>query len=165
MSRLQLVPECFAETALVKALFKEEQDYLNHAPGIHRVSAILKKRDVQDFISIGFIDKDKKNAPKYFDEFIMVESIINVEFKKHPDTNDYLILVIPAIEKFILNELEQIDLSPSDFNLPSNFNEFKKIMKKQSIGNNTGYKSILRKLAELKPNGVRFIYKCIATIR
>jgi len=38
MANLHLVPECHAETAMVKMLFEQANDLLNHAPGIQQVS-------------------------------------------------------------------------------------------------------------------------------
>ena len=42
MHKIHYVPECFAETAMVKTLF-DQLDYLDHEFGIGNVSRVLKK--------------------------------------------------------------------------------------------------------------------------
>ena len=70
MHRLQFVPECFAETTMVKELFLD-LGYINHASGISQVNTILKKEDIGNYINIGFVDNDKKNGGDcYFHHFL-----------------------------------------------------------------------------------------------
>ncbi|MEZ4826697.1 MAG: hypothetical protein R3C61_10455 [Bacteroidia bacterium] len=49
-----------------------------------------------------------------------------VLFKKHPANQDYLFVVHPAIEKFLLNELSELNKKPSDYDLPDEFIDFRK---------------------------------------
>jgi hypothetical protein len=166
MPKLQLVPECHAETAMVKALFPN-WEYLNHAPGISEVNTILKKQDVDNYLNIGFIDNDKKHVPDYFNEFILLATSedATVTFKKHTTTNDYLIVVNPAMEKFILSQLNEIKKLPSHYNLPDDFKAFKHRMKKQSIENHVGYQQLLSDLKAANTSGIRFIIKHITSLR
>ena len=141
MRNLQFVPECYAETELVKLIF-DNINYLNHGEGIHSVSSILKKPDVENYINIGFIDNDKKNIPPYFDEFIEIDKHPSIIFKKHPNTNDYILVANPAIERFILSQLLEINKQPSDYGLPNDFKEFRKTLKSMRIQHNEKYKEI-----------------------
>ncbi len=155
MHKLQLVPECYAETAMVKELFLDFV-YINHAYGIGKVCSILKKEDVRDYINIGFVDNDK-HLPPYLDSYEELGRANNVVFKKHPHTNDYIIMVNPAIEKFLLSQLNEIEKSPSDYDLPDDFKEFKHKLKTQSIQNHSGFKRMLTDLKNSRPDGIRFI--------
>jgi hypothetical protein len=85
MPNIHFVPECFAETELVK-LFIFPDDYLNRAEGIHSVCKVLKKDDQPSFMNLGFVDDDKKNLPPYLDEFTFVDENPSIKFKRHPTT-------------------------------------------------------------------------------
>jgi len=166
MPNLQFVPECYAETEMVKLIFDiGDNDYLNHAEGIHSVSRILKQDDVRNFSNIGFIDNDKRNLPPYFDEFETIDRIEEVIFKKHNTTNDYLVFVNPAIEGFILSQLQQINKFPSDYDLPNHFKEFRHKLKKQNIKNHDGYKQMIRDLLDANTSGIQFIRSKIDSLK
>jgi hypothetical protein len=158
MPKLQFIPECHAETTMVAILF-EGIGYHNHAPGIGNVSHKLKKNDLAGYINIGFVDKDKNSIPTYFDEFEVQDQIENVIFKKHPQNNDYLIIVDKNIERFILSQLDEIGKKPSDYNLPDDRLAFSRITKKISIEKNEGYRQLIHELKEKKPSGIQFIYE------
>ncbi len=158
MPDIQFIPECFAETEMVKMLFDiTPRDVLNHADGIHSVSKALKKQDNRGFINIGFTDNDKRNLPPYFDEFHVVDQIENVVLKKHPHSNDYLIIVSPAIEEFLLTQLKQLGKTPLDFDLPNEFKLFRHKLKKHTIGFHEGYKRMLLELKNAGTSGFAFI--------
>ena len=166
MHNIQFVPECYAETEMVKQiLFIENVDYLNHAGGIQEVSRILKKRDMKGYLNIGFIDKDKYNTPPYFDGFEIIEDHNLVSFKKHPNTNDYLFIAKPAIEKFIFKQLVEIEKSPSDYDLPNDFIGFCKKLKKIRIQYDEGYKNMISDLRDSKTSGITFIINKITDLR
>jgi hypothetical protein len=168
MPNIQLVPECFAETELVKVVFEDlvhdNRNILNHGEGIHQVSKILRHPDVKDYLNIGFIDNDKRNTPLYFDEFAILEETPLVDFKKHPSTNDYILIVKPAIERFILSQLEEIDKHPSNYGLPDNFKEFKKKLKSMRIQHHPGYKKMIVDLKKENTTGIRFMVEKIGQL-
>ena len=165
MHNIQLIPECYAETEMVKILFGN-LGYLNHASGIHEVCKILKKNDIVNYINIGFIDKDKYNTPPYFDDFIIVDSHHDlVFFKKHPSSNDYLIVVNPAIEKFLWSQLQELKKEPTDYGLPSEFKKFKDLLKKERIQYNEGYKRMILDFKHAKTSGILFIMNNIAILQ
>jgi hypothetical protein len=164
MHNIQFVPECFAETEMVKLIF-ERIDYLNHGEGIHSVSKILKVKDVRNYVNIGFIDNDKKNVPPYFDEFIIVDQNANLIFKKHPDTSDYIIISNPAIERFLFSQLEEIERQPSDYDLPNDFDEFCKKLKSSRIQHHEGYKRMILDLKNAMTSGILFMLNKVSAIR
>lgn len=163
MPELHLVPECFAETEMVRILVNNEH-LVNHGMGIGGVSNILKKEDVAHYINIGFVDNDKARGPKYFDEFNEYSAGSNVIVKKHPVNNDYLIVACPAIEKFILKQLAEIGKSPSDFGFPDDFKEFRKKLKNSNIKNNQEYKNMITELKNSDTTGFSFILETIKTL-
>lgn len=156
MPDIQFVPECYAETEMVKTVFANG-GYFNHAAGIHVVSKVLKKKDVENYVNVGFIDNDKKNVPPYFDEFETVDENDALIFKKHPGTNDYVIVAKPAIEKFLLSQLDELNKKPSDYDLPDDFKEFRKQLKSMRIQHNEGYKRLLADLVAENTSGITFI--------
>jgi len=164
MHNLQFVPECYAETELVKLIF-DNIDYLNHGEGIHSVSTILRKQDVQNYINIGFIDNDKKNVPPYFDEFKVIGEHLSVIFKKHPNTNDYIFVANPAMEIFILSQLSEINKQPSDYDLPNDFKEFRKKLKSMRIQHNEKYKEMIGDLKKAKTSGISFMLNKISELQ
>jgi len=164
MRNLQFVPECYAETELVKLIF-DNIDYLNHGEGIHSVSTILKKEDVHNYINIGFIDNDKKNIPPYFDEFIVLDENPCVVFKKHPNTNDYILVAKPAIERFILSQLSEINKQPSDYDLPNDFKDFRKVLKSIRIQHNQNYKNMIRDIKQANTSGVLFMLNKVSELQ
>lgn len=168
MHNLQFAPECFAETEMVRILFEDlisqKIGFINHGEGIHGVSNILKKKDVLNYKNVGFIDNDKQNIPPYFDSFVILENHPCVIFKKHVDTNDYIIIVKPAIEKFILSQLVEIGKQPSDYGLPNDFKLFRNQLKKMRIQYNEEYKKLINDLKINNASGIVFIKKHIFSL-
>jgi len=164
MHKLHLIPECYAETTMVKLLF-QDADLFNHASGISQVSKILSQKDKIDYKNIGFIDNDKHNVPQYFDEFQLLYSFENVALKKHPETNDFLVVVNPAIEKFLLSQLGVIKKQPSEFGLPNDFNNFRKELKRGHIQYHEGYKKMIVELKDKRAPGVQFIIDSINSLK
>ncbi len=158
MASLHLVTECFADTAFVKALYVvKPEDIVNHAMNIGGVAKQLKDNDHLGYIDVGFVDNDKKNTPTYLDQFVTIEEISSVIFKHNTITNDYLFVLKPALEKFILLQLEEIGKSPQDFNLSNNFKEFVHKLKKSTIDKNNNYLDLLQILVAKQPTGILFI--------
>lgn len=151
---------------MVKIIIEpSDNDYINHAEGISSVSRILKEPDINFYQNIGFVDKDKKNIPLYFDEFEVIEEKENVIFKKHPLTNDYIIMVVPAIEQFLLNQLQQINKKPSDYDLPDDLKNFCKKLKSTRIESHQGYKNMILDLKKSQAPGIDFICTSVQSLK
>jgi hypothetical protein len=166
MHSIQFAPECFAETEMVRILFDDlinrNVGFINHGDGIHSVSNILKKKDVENYRNIGFIDNDKKNVPNYFNSFSTIDELPSVSFKKHVDTQDYIMIAKPAIEGFILSQLQEIDKQPSHYGLPNDSKQFRHKLKKIRIQYNDEYKRMIHDLKNRNTSGVSFILKNIS---
>lgn len=165
MLALHLIPECYADTALVRSLFSAEYDTINHADGISRVAYILKKNENKENISIGFIDNDKKNVPTYFLDFEIKEELDNVIFKKHKSDNIYIFVFKKAIETFLLSELNSIDKKASDFGFDNEIKKFSKRLKKTNVDENEDFQGLISLLKSDQTAGCQFIRTHLAKIR
>lgn len=116
-----IIPECYIDTKLVKALVPPQVRY-NHQHGCSNVEKIMKRNLRGDF-ALGIIDKDKK-ALKYLDECQLVCEQTNfLQLFKHTTEHHYLITIRPAMERWILNTADIAGLSLTDFDLPDNLDK------------------------------------------
>jgi hypothetical protein len=166
MNKIHFVPECFAETVIVDLLFlkKEHNDILNHEQGIGAVSSVLKRKDKKGYINIGFVDDDKLK-PSYLKEFELNDELNHISFLHKPQSNDYLFVAKPAIEKFILNEIDELSMAPSQFELPDDLKSFKKLFKNSLIGEDDNYKKLINYLFSNGSSGIKFIQNRIESLR
>lgn len=170
MTKFQYVPECFADTEFVKVLFLDGKyhanaDFDNHAFGISQVAQVLKKQDVIGYTNIGFIDNDKKNVPPYFENFKLIAECESVAFKKHPEGNDYIFVLKPAIEKFLIGQMNEIGKLPSNYSLPDDFKAFRKQLKSIQIKHSQAYLEMLQELRQQRPSGIAFILDHVDSLR
>ncbi len=111
-----IIPECYIDTHLVKTLEPPTKRY-NHQHGCSNVEKAIK-RLTGDF-ALGIVDKDKK-ALKYLDECQPVcEHIGSLQLLKHKNEHHYLILIKPAMKRWILNTASDANVSITNFGLPS----------------------------------------------
>jgi 23S rRNA A2030 N6-methylase RlmJ len=164
MYDIHLIPECHAETEFAHAILYEFNRFKNHESGNARVSKVLQTSKLKAKVKIGFTDKDKKNVPPHLNQFVLIDEISNISFKHFSGSNQYLFVINPAIDKFIWDEMHSLDLSPSEFELPNDFDTFKKVLKKESIENNNGYKRLVKKLKSHNSQGVTFILNKVNSI-
>lgn len=140
--------EGYADEVLLE-VFGIPQKRIYIVKNIGAVARQMKKAiDKDEFIVIvGTIDNDK-NKPSYFENFKTEQETHNFILKKHKKEKkrQYLIILKPAIEKFILKAAEQANIKPNDYKIPDNFNEFKNITKSQSIRHNQIFRNFLKKI-------------------
>lgn len=116
-----VIPECYIDTKLVKALVPPQVRY-NHQHGCSNVEKIMKEKLKGDF-ALGIIDKDKKTL-KYLDECHPVcEQAGFLQLFKHTTEHHYLIVVRPAMERWILNTAGNAGLSLTNFDLPDDLDK------------------------------------------
>ena len=122
-----IIPECFIDTKLVKALVPPQIRY-NHQHGCSNVEKIMKEKFKDDF-ALGIIDKDKK-VLRYLNECQLVcEQVGFLQLHKHSTKNHYLIIIRPAMEKWILNTADVAGLSLQEFGLPDDLDKLCDITK------------------------------------
>jgi hypothetical protein len=121
-----IIPECYIDTRLVKALEPPKVRY-NHQHGCSNVEKAIKR--LKGDFALGIIDKDKK-ALKYLDECQLVcEQDGFLQLLKHRTENHYLVVIRPAMERWILNTAAVAELSLQDFDLPDDLDKLCDITK------------------------------------
>ena len=71
---------------------------------------------------IGMIDEDPKNTqsrPRMMNEFQRVESKYAIEYYRHQNNNNQLIVLCPDLENWILKATKASKIGVNKFNLPS----------------------------------------------
>lgn len=129
MTELSIIPECYVDTKVAEILGESSKKY-NHQHGCGDVANELKNNDR---IALGIIDEDKDKGPaaKYFSEFEVIRMENSLILKKHKSRKQYLILICPEIEKWLMTDAQKVSINPTDddYKLPNNLKEFKKILR------------------------------------
>ena len=99
----------------------------NHQKGCATVCKTLDVR-LSDQFAIAIIDKDKKE-PKALEQFEQIGESEHIIVSKHQTRPHYLIQIKPAIEVFILDAAAELNVDLSDYGLPTELNELRKITK------------------------------------
>lgn len=107
----------------------------------------------QSYQLVGIVDDDKRKPP-YLDGFQEVKTEHNVSLRKKPGTEHYILLLKPALEKFLMNEAASVGISLADFNLPVELKPLLKKTKKPQIEQNPDYDALLSRLKELRAPGI-----------
>ncbi|MEM6317959.1 MAG: hypothetical protein AAF960_09825 [Bacteroidota bacterium] len=147
MSNLNLLPECYGDTLLLEMLgFKKT----NHqTSGIGQVIKVMKEK-YANRLAVGLIDADKKITPSYFKEFQQIEAENRLKLLKYQQRNHYLIMVTPALEKFILQAAIDVDKDEKPFN---NLKSLKRLTKSIHVSQNQDFKNFLNTLRQRKAPG------------
>ena len=119
-----ILPECYVDTNLVNILVG---GMCNHKKGCATVCKSLDK-EFADKFAVAVIDKDKRE-PKQVSQFTVLAEKDGIVVCKHQQRPHYLIEINPAIEVFILNAVNELQLSLSSYGLPDDINSLKKITK------------------------------------
>jgi len=153
MAEVIFVPECYIDTTLTE-FFVKDKKLIVHEQGIHGVAKNFIQIDEArpELTIVGIIDNDKK-TPRHFDNFEIVSNENNVILKVLPNKQHYLIVLSPAIERFILDCSQEAKLDLKEFNLSYILKEFKRITKKESIKENPDFRNLLLRLKETSPPG------------
>ena len=81
----------------------------------------MMKEKFSDEFAVGVMDKDKR-VMDYMSHFNLVIDIENqLELLKHPQKPHYIILICPAVEKWLIQSAEEVAIVLTDFGLPHNF--------------------------------------------
>jgi hypothetical protein len=98
MMDMHIIPECYIDTKLCKALVPPTTRY-NHQKGCPNVAKVMKEKLCNNF-ALGIVDKDKIELA-YFQEFNIVAEMPNgIQLCKHrSEAHHYLIFIRPTMEK------------------------------------------------------------------
>jgi hypothetical protein len=139
---LAVIHECFIDTNLIETLVRPNGSGYNHQHGCATVAKKMKERFAND-LALGIIDKDK-NEIDYLKEFELIIQKGNLSLYKHTTRHHYIVQISPAIESFILENVKLAEINLQDFDLPSDFNAFKKSTKETRSKNDDKFKRLFK---------------------
>jgi hypothetical protein len=125
---LAIIPECFVDTNLLETLVPPVTRY-NHQKGCGTVTKVMKQHFADRF-ALGIIDKDK-NEVDYLKEFTVVCQAGALILHRHSNIarHHYIIQISPAMERFILDNAASVNICLSDFDLPEELDQLRKVSK------------------------------------
>jgi hypothetical protein len=99
-------------------------------------------------ICLGIIDEDKNKGTraKYFSEFALAKEENHLILKRHTERKQYLILICPEIEQWLMIDAKSVQIDPTEFGLPPNLKGFTSICKTQDIDRNEGFYRFIKEL-------------------
>jgi hypothetical protein len=140
ITELNIVPECYVDTKVAEIVGQASKKY-NHQHGCGDVAKLLKGSNGQ--IYLGIIDEDRNKGPqaRYFSEFDTVREENGLILKRHRDHKQYLIIICPEMEQWLMNDAEAVGIDPSheNFKLPVGLRGFKSMTKTKNIDKNDGF--------------------------
>lgn len=152
MRHPNLIPECNVDTVFVEALGYRDP---NHAPSVTQVCVILEKKSAKER-AIGFIDSDKK-MPAYLDQFKPIASSADVKLLQHSNKLQYLVIVMPAMDKFLFNLCQELGIDLTKYRLPTQYKAFQELTKKESIRRNNDFRNLLNAICQKNPPAIEKI--------
>ena len=153
MTELSIVPECYVDTKIAEIIGQTRK--CNHQHGCGNVAKQLITR-LKDKIALAIVDEDNNKGPrpKYFLEFKQIDEENNLILKKHKERNQYLILICPEIERWLMENANAVNINPLDFNLPENLYGFKQITKRKNIDINIEFYQFIKELIKKEAPGL-----------
>jgi len=159
-----IIPECYVDTNLNETLVPPDRGY-NHQKGCGTVARLMQGK-LKDNFALGIIDKDKQEL-KYANEFEVVAGLEALSLLRHKNkqTHHYLILINPAVEKWIVSTAHSASISLKDFNLPDDWVELAKRTKKMTSKNDPAFKCLFQEMKRLNPNNIRILTEWISYLK
>lgn len=152
MTELNIVPECEVDTRLIQILgnFKKPP---NHAKGHGKVANKLKT-NLQNKVALGVIDYDKMKIQKspYLESFVTITSKHNLMLKKHSFLKQYLIIINPAIEIWLLENAKNSNIKPKGFG--DNLADLTNFTKTKNIHTNSNFTAFVKELINKQAPGI-----------
>lgn len=147
--QVRVISECHVDTALAR-FFVKDKSLVNHESGQGNVGNAMKKATNQnEIILIGWIDDDKIKH-SYFNDFQTIKHENNIILKQKVDKNEFLIVIQPAAEKFLIEAAKEVNLNPESYHLPNDFKGFKNRLKNPAIEKDADFQDFISKLMEVK---------------
>lgn len=149
-NEMNFIAEGYADIALL-AFFGIPVKKRNRAAGIHGVAASMKNQQKYFHKTlVGFVDADKKNTPRYFDEFKKVDERDGLSLHTKLNTKQHLITLHPAFEQWLINSASSVELKPSGFGLPDDLDRLIRVTKRDDIGKNQDFLDLLQAIRKAK---------------
>ena len=146
MPSLQILPECYADTALI-SLFVTDRLTVVHISGITNVAKEMREAAGRENagVRIGLVDNDKR-VPPYLLTFETVSEQNKVFLKRKGMTDQYLLVIDKAIESFLLWNAQQVGLNVTDYGFANHVKLFGNVLKTSATGSNLQYLQLLTDL-------------------
>lgn len=151
---LHIVPECYFDTVLVKAILKTKK--VNHQKGCNNVEKTVKK--LNDF-AVGVVDKDKKDLIYLREECIEEIKTNNLTLWKHKTKQHYFIQLVPAIESWIIKVAAESELNLEEIGLPKDAKNLRRVTKSQFVNENETLKILCKRIVEANSATVSILVK------
>lgn len=142
---LNIMPECYVDTNLVEYLLNSG---VNHQHCCSRVVGQLRTTFIDRF-AIGIIDKDKVELG-YIKDCDEIAATRHLTLMKHKSKQQYLIMIKPAVDRFILDCAKEQGVDTETFGLPSDLKEFTKISKSTASSTDPRFKSLFKAIEDNK---------------
>ncbi|WP_153798073.1 hypothetical protein [Foetidibacter luteolus] len=154
MTVLNIVPECFVDTRLAEIVSQSAKKY-NHQHGHGNVASKMQLT-LAESPALGIIDEDTTKVRKanYFSDFIQLKDEYSLKLKKHLLRAHYLIVICPAIEKWLLQAASGVNVDPVAFNLPHELAGFAQISKVDDISKNINFYRFVKELIRKESPGI-----------
>ncbi|MFN8713498.1 MAG: hypothetical protein ACK5Z2_11660 [Bacteroidota bacterium] len=143
-----ILTECYADQMLVKAIGYEPVETHEGNSGIVNLLCD-KKREFYGKRAVCIIDADKR-MPEHFTTIKLRHQSTksNISIHKIPNTLHHVIILKPAIEKWLLEAGEAVGVKPENHKLPKDFAQFRNMLKDQQIRKNNDFKNYLNAIHE-----------------
>lgn len=139
-----VIPECYIDTNLIEFLLNAK---VNHQHCCNNVVKTLNNK--KDEFAIGIIDNDKR-AVAYIKDCEKIREINRLNFFKHRARNQYLITIFPAADRFIFNIANEEGVNLSDFDLPTEFEDFLEETKTETSNKDQRFKKLFKEIKNHK---------------
>ena len=142
------LPECHADTALIRFLFPDSRLSF-HEQGCTEVAKTMMSPKAGEYNLIGIVDNDNdldKRCKGFFSAFEFVEQENKLFLRKHPVTNQHLIIVDKAIESFLLWNAEYVGTDVSKYGFYNNVKQLRNQTKTPTIETDLNYHQLLTDL-------------------
>jgi hypothetical protein len=148
-----IVPECYFDTVLVKAILQRKN--INHQKTCYKVESVV--RAIDDF-AVGIIDKDKRELG-YLKECIIEISHEHLILWKHRAKQHYFIQLVPAIEIWILNASKECNLNLEEFGMRNDLESLKQFTKHKTASENENLRNLCKILVNSDSQTIKTLSK------
>ena len=145
----RIITECYCDSLLIELLIRIIPNHQTN--GIGGVLQIMNKH-FNNQVAVGIIDNDenlKKYKASFFNEFSHEKSANNLILKKHPKRKNYLIMMSPALEKFLLAAASNCGIPKNE--IPFSEKQLKVLSKSIHAGNNQKLKQFINRIIQKNP--------------
>lgn len=158
----RILPECYCDTLLVMLLMQVVPNHQTN--GIGGVLRVIEN-DFSEQKAVGVIDNDKANKTlkaKFFGEFQEVKAENHLIMLKHPNRQNYLILLCPALEKFLLKSAAECGIPERE--IPFTEERLKQLAKSKDAEKNQELKQFINRIIQKKSPGTETLKSWIVEI-